>query len=47
MKREVNEQEWELLEAIRNFKNSHHNPSFQLEAYVLQLVDEIMYDSED
>lgn len=47
MKRELTEQEWELLEAIRNFKNSRHNPSPQLEAYVLQLVDEIMYDLED
>lgn len=47
MKRELNEQEWELLEAIRNYKSSRHNPSSQLEAYALQLFDEIMYDLED
>lgn len=47
MKRDLTEQEWELLEAIRNFKNSRHNPSAQLEAYALQLFDEIMYDLED
>ena len=47
MKRELTEQEWELLEAIRNYKSSRHNPSPQLEAFALQLFDEIMYDLED
>lgn len=47
MKKEVTEQEWELLEAIRNFKCSRHNPSSQLEAFALQLFDEMMYDLED
>ena len=47
MKRELNEQEWELLEAIGNYKSSRHNPSQHLEAYALQLFDEIMYDLED
>lgn len=47
MKRELNEKEWELLEAIRNYKNSRHNSSSQLEEYALMLFDELMYDFEN
>lgn len=41
MKREITEKEWELLEALRNFRNSRHNPSAQIELYIDQLVDEL------
>ena len=43
---ELTEKEFELLEAIRNFKNSRHNYSRQLEEYVRELFDEMM-DDED
>lgn len=37
----ITEKEWELIEALRNFRNSKHNPSIQLELYIDQLVDEL------
>ena len=41
MKKEITEKEWELLEALRNFRKSKHNPSIQLEIFIDQLVDEL------
>lgn len=41
MKREITEKEWELLEALRNFRHSRHNPSAELEIFIDQLVDEL------
>lgn len=41
MKKELTELEWELIQAIRNFKKSRHNPSVQLEAYIDYLVEEL------
>lgn len=46
MKKELNEKEWELIEALRNFRNSKHNPSIQLELYIDWLVDELKDGSE-
>jgi len=46
-KRNLAENEWELIEAIRNYKNSQHNPSQQLEWYALKLFENLMYDAED
>ncbi len=37
----ITEKEWELIEALRNFRNSRHNPSDQLELFIDQLVDEL------
>lgn len=37
----ITAKEWELIEALRNFRNSRHNPSFQLELFIDQLVDEL------
>ncbi len=37
----VTEKEWELIDALRNFRKSKHNPSTQLELYIDQLVDEL------
>lgn len=41
------EEERELIEAIRNYKNSLHNPSFELEDYANQLFNNLMYGNED
>ncbi len=41
MKKEITEKEWELIEALRNFRNSKHNTSLQLELWIDQLVDEL------
>lgn len=39
MKKEVTEKEWELIEALRNYRKSKHNPSIEFEEYVDELVD--------
>ncbi len=41
MKKEISEKEWELLEAIRNFKKVYP-PSIELEIYIYNLVDQLM-----
>lgn len=46
MKRFTDE-ERELIEAIRNYKNSLHNPSFELEDYAHQLFNNLMYGNEE
>ena len=37
--KKITEREWELIEALRNFLNSKHNPSLQIELYIEELVD--------
>ncbi len=37
----ITDNEWELIEALRNFRNSRHNPSVQLELYIDELVDRL------
>lgn len=44
MKKEVTEKEFELLEAIRNYRGALHNPSQLLEEYAHELFNELMYD---
>ena len=46
-KRNVTEKEWDLIEAIRNYKKSMHNPSFELEWYALQLFENLLYDNDN
>ena len=46
-RKSLNEKEWDLIEAIRNFKKSHHNPSFELEWYAIQLFEILLYDSDN
>jgi len=41
MKKEITETEWELLEALRNYRKTKHNPSWELEIWIDQLVDEL------
>ena len=38
--------EWELIESIRNFKNSKHNPSIRLEWYIRQLFEILLCDED-
>jgi len=38
--------ELELIEAIRNFKKTKHNPSIELEWYINKLFDKLMYEEE-
>lgn len=47
MKKEITDKEWELLEALRNFRKSKHNPSIQLEIFIDQLVDELKENDEN
>ena len=37
--KKITEREWELIEALRNFRNSKHNPSLQLELFIEELVE--------
>jgi sulfur relay (sulfurtransferase) DsrC/TusE family protein len=39
----LTEEEWELIEAIRNYRNSQHNPSEQLEYFVIKLFENLLY----
>ena len=38
----VTEQEWDLIETIRNYKNSMHNPSLELEWFARQLFENML-----
>jgi len=46
IKQELTEKEWELIQAIRNYQNSKHNPSQQLEYYILKLFEALMYEND-
>lgn len=39
--KKLTEKEKDLIEALRNFRNSQHNPSYELEQYIDQLVAEL------
>jgi len=43
----VTESEWDLIETIRNYKNSMHNPSLELEWFARQLFENLLYDNEN
>ncbi len=43
----LTEKEKELIEAIRNFKNSKHNPSLNLEIFAIRLFEKLLYGEED
>lgn len=43
----ITEKEWELIEALRNFRRSRHNTSNQLEHFIDQMVDELKEQDED
>ena len=46
-RKELTPEEWELIEAIRNFRNSKHNPSKNLEIYAIRTFEELMYEEEE
>lgn len=39
MKKEITETEWELIQALRNYRKSYHNISAQLEFFIDTLVE--------
>ena len=41
-KKELTEAEWELIEAIRNFKKSKNNISFELEMYIKEIFERLL-----
>jgi hypothetical protein len=43
----LTEKEHELIESIRNLKNSKHNYSYQLEDYVRELFDRMIDEIKD
>ena len=43
MLKEITEQENDLIEAIRNYRNSVHNQSQELRRYAKILFDEMIY----
>lgn len=38
----LTEEEKELIEMIRNFKKSRHNPSWELEIYIRELFEKLL-----
>ncbi len=40
----LTDEEKELIEAIRNYRNSQHNPSNHLEIYTVRLFEKMMYE---
>jgi len=45
-RKRLNEKEWDLIESIRNYKNSFHNPSLELEWYAIKLFEIMLYDDD-
>jgi len=43
----VTDEEWNLIETIRNYKRSMHNPSLELEWFARQLFENMLYDNDN
>jgi hypothetical protein len=43
----LSEKEEELIEMIRNFKKSKHNPSVELEEIIIRLFEKLLYEDEN
>jgi len=41
---ELTEHERELIEGIRNYKNSKHNVSYELEIWIIRLFEILLYE---
>ncbi len=41
-KREITEQEWELISAIRNYKRAYPNGAKSILFYIMQLLDNLL-----
>lgn len=39
MKVELTETEWDLIQALRNYRKSYHNISIELEYYIDMLIE--------
>lgn len=44
IRRLITENEWELIQMIRNFRNSRHNPSIELEMEVDEFYEQLKYE---
>ena len=42
----LTDKEKELIEAIRNFKKSKHNPSIELEIWIVRLFEKLLYEED-
>jgi hypothetical protein len=42
----VDTNERDLIEAIRNYRKSMHNPSYDLEEYAIRLFEKLMYEKQ-
>ena len=40
----ITENEWELIQMIRNFRNGRHNPSIELEMEVDEMFEQLKYE---
>lgn len=41
--RELTDKEWELIQAIRNYKRAYPNGAKRFIAYIMQVLDELIY----
>lgn len=41
--RELTDQEWELIQAIRNYKRAYPNGAKRLYAYIMEVLDNLIY----
>lgn len=41
--KEISEKEWELIQAIRNYKRAYPNGAKNFIAYIRQVLDELIY----
>ncbi len=45
--RKLSEKEWQLIEALRNFRKTKHNPSIELELFVDSLYENLKEADDD
>ena len=41
--RELTDKEWELIEAIRNYKKAYPNGAKRLISYIREILDDLLY----
>lgn len=41
MKKEITETEWDLIQALRNYRKCYHNVSYQLEIFIDTLIEQL------
>ena len=45
--RKLSEKEWQLIEALRNFRKTKHNPAIELELFVDSLYEKLKEADDD